>query len=121
MTSSEDRKLTDHERRLVEWMLRHGSPEAVAFIPQLEKAEVTPWRCDCGCASFNFRIKDKPEPLAGTHPIADFLFSDGETLGGIFVYESGGILGGLEMYRFGNEARVEVLPEPVELRPFVSD
>lgn len=34
--TGQNRELTDHERHLVRWMLVHGSPEAVEFLPQLE-------------------------------------------------------------------------------------
>ncbi|WP_192387873.1 hypothetical protein [Burkholderia cepacia] len=35
------------------WTLEHGEPEALAFLEQLAVAEVTPWRCPCGCASID--------------------------------------------------------------------
>ena len=79
--SDGNRQLTDHERRLVRWMLQHGGPEALEFLTQLELAEVTPWRCPCGCASINFQIRGKLAPPPGVHPIADFVFGEEETLG----------------------------------------
>ncbi len=116
-TSDGNRQLTDHERRLVHWMLEHGSPEAPAFLPQLEEAEVTPWKCECGCASINFQLCGRPEAPPGVHPIADFLFGDGDTLSGIFVYEQNGVLSGLEVYGCAGEAP-KSLPQPEELRPY---
>jgi len=113
--SDRNRELTEHERRLVRWMLEHGAPEAAAFLPQLELAEVTPWRCKCGCASINFQIRGKPEAPAGVHILADFLFGDKETLNGIFVFESDGILSGLEVYGLATDAS-KSLPEPDALR-----
>jgi hypothetical protein len=115
--SNGNRELTDHERRLVRWMLEHGNAEASAFLPQLELAEVTPWRCRCGCASINFQIRGKPAPPPGVHPIADFVFGEGETLSGIFVYEKGGILSGLEVYGLAGD-EPKSLPEPETLRQF---
>jgi hypothetical protein len=115
--SEGNRELTDHERRLVRWMLKHGSPEAAAFLPQFELAEVTPWRCPCGCASINFQIRGKAEAPPGVHPIAEFVFGEDETLSGIFVYERDGILSGLEVYGLAGEAP-KMLPEPEALRPF---
>ncbi len=112
-----NRQLTDHERRLVRWMLEHGSPEAAAFLPQLDQAEVTPWKCDCGCASINFQIRGHPEAPPGVHAIADFVFGEGDTLSGIFVYEKDGILSGLEVYGLAGDAP-KSLPHPEELRPF---
>jgi hypothetical protein len=110
-----NRQLTDHERRLVRWMLERGAPEAAAFLPQLDQAEVTPWKCECGCASINFRIRGRPEAPPGAHPIADFVFGEGATLSGIFVYEKDGILSGLEVYGMAGDAP-KSLPQPEELR-----
>ena len=118
--SDANRELTAHERRLARWMLEHGSPEAATFLPQLELAEVTPWRCPCGCASINFQIRGKPEAPPGVHPIADFLFGEEETLSSIFVYEKDGILSGLEVCGFAGEAP-KFLPEPEALRPFANE
>jgi hypothetical protein len=114
--SDGNRELTDHERRLVRWMLEHGSPGATAFLAQLQIAEVTPWQCPCGCASINFQIRGKPAAPPGVHPIADFVFGDGDTLSGIFVYEKDGILSGLEVYGLAGDAP-KSLPEPEALRP----
>ena len=115
--SEGNRELTDHERRLARWMLEHGSREALAFLPQLELAEVTAWRCPCGCASINFQIRGQPIAPPGVHPIADFIFGEEDTLSGIFVYEKDGILSGLEVYGLAGDAP-KSLPEPEALRPF---
>lgn len=117
--SEGNRQLTDHERRLVRWMLEHGSQEAAQFLSQLDEAEVAPWKCDCGCASasINFQIRGRPEAAPGVHPIADFVFGEGDTLSGIFVYEKDGILSGLEVYGLAGEAP-KSLPQPEELRPW---
>lgn len=117
--SEGNRQLTDHERRLVRWMLEHGSREASAFLSQLDEAEVTPWRCDCGCASINFQIRGRPKAPPGVHPIADFVFGEGDALSGIFVYEKDGILSGLEVYGLASDAP-KSLPQPEELRPFAN-
>jgi hypothetical protein len=102
--SEGNRELTDHERRLTRWMLEHGSPEALTFLPQLESAQATPWRCPCGCASIIFQIRGKPIAPRGVHPIAEFVFGKEDTLSGIFVYERDGILSGLEVYGLAGDA-----------------
>jgi hypothetical protein len=112
-----NRQLTDHEKRLVRWMLQHGSSEAITFLTQLDLAEVGPWKCPCGCASINFRIRGQPVPPPGVHPIADFVFGEEDALSGIFVYEKDGILSGLEVYGLIGDAP-KSLPEPEVLRPF---
>jgi hypothetical protein len=99
----------------VRWMLEHGGPEAAAFLSQLDEAEVTPWKCKCGCASINFQIRGRPEAPAGVHPIAEFVFGTDATLSGIFVFVSDGVLGGLEVYGLAGDAPT-MLPQPEELR-----
>jgi hypothetical protein len=118
--SEGNRQLTEHERRLVRWMLEHGSPEAAHFLPQLELAEVTPWKCKCGCASIIFQIRGRTEAPPGIHPIADFIFGEVDTLSGIFIYEKSGTLSGLEVYGLSGDAS-KSLPEPEELRSFVEE
>lgn len=115
--SDANRELTAHELRLVRWMLENGGPDATSFLPQLELAEVTPWRCPCGCASINFQIRGLAEARLGVHPIADFVFGQEVSLSGIFVYENDGILSGLEVYGIGGDAPAR-LPESEELRVF---
>lgn len=114
-----NRQLTAHERRLVSWMLEHGGPEASAFLPQLEEVEVTSWKCECGCASINFQIRGRHEeqPGASVHPLADFIFGEGDALSGIFVFEMNGLLSGLEVYGLAGVAPTS-LPQPEDLRDF---
>lgn len=100
-------------------MLEHGVPEALAFLPQLELAEVAPWRCPCGCASINFHIQGQPEAPPGVHILGHYLTGKGESLSGAFIYESGGLLSGLEVYGFAGDAPKR-LPTVEELRPFAS-
>jgi hypothetical protein len=115
-TNLGNRSLTDAERRLARWMLEHGNSEAKNFLPQLERAEVTPWRCPCGCASINLQIEGYPAAPPGVHLLADFVFGDNDNLNGIFIYESGGILSGLEVCGYTGEAPKH-LPAPESLRP----
>ncbi len=112
-----NRQLTDHERRLVTWMLEHGGPGASDFLSQVGDAEVTPWRCACGCASINFQIRGKPEAPPGVEVIADFVFGEGDALSGIFLFAKDRILCGLEVYGLAGDAP-KSLPQPEELRPF---
>ncbi|MGC2660871.1 MAG: hypothetical protein WA324_23190, partial [Bryobacteraceae bacterium] len=85
-----NRGLTLIEEQLIRWMLDHGKAEAQAFLPQLEKAQVTPFRCPCGCASINLSIDGLPEPSGGMHILADFLSGTDEKPSGIFVFKQGG-------------------------------
>lgn len=112
-----NRELTPVEEQLIRWMLDHGKAEARAFLPQLEKAQVTPFRCPCGCASINLSIDGLPEPSGGMHILADFLFGTDEELSGIFVWEQGGVLAGLEVYGLAGDPP-RTLPLLDSLRPF---
>ena len=116
-TVSTNRPLTAAEEHLIRWMLEHGEPEVRAFLPQLEKAQATAWRCPCGCASINLSVEGFPEPSGGLHPIADFVFGTDEDLSGIFVFEQSGVLAGLEVYGLAGDAP-KSLPSPESLRPF---
>jgi len=115
-TSSSNRPLSNEECELALWMLRHGGPDSERYISQLDQAEVTSWRCPCGCASFNFQIRGKPLARPGVHVLGDFVFGDDEKLRGIFIFESGGILSGVEVCGMAGDAPTS-LPNIGDLRP----
>lgn len=112
-----NRALTSRKLNLARWMLEHGNSEAAAFLPQLDLAEITSWKCPCGCASVDFQIKGLPLPPPGVHILGDYLIGDGEQVSGVFIFESGGLLSGIEFYSLGGDA-LHVLPGPRELRTF---
>jgi hypothetical protein len=112
-----NRQLTSAEEQLIRWMLEHGNHEARAFLPQLEKARVTPDRCPCGCASIDLHIDGFPVPSGGLHILADFQFGGDSDLGGIFIFEQEGVLAGLEVYGLAGDAP-KTLPSSSFLRPF---
>lgn len=114
-----NRPLTPAEAHLVRWMLEHGGPAAQTFLAQLERAQVTPWRCPCGCASLELAIEGLAEPTGGLRPIADFVWGTDETLCGIFAYQRDSMLAGVEVYGLTGDAPQE-LPTPDVLRPFVA-
>ncbi len=116
LMNADNRKLMDHELRLLRWMLEHDGPEAAAFLAQLDRVEVTPWKCACGCASLCFQIGDSAEPTAGIRTLAEFTFGEGDTVSGIFVCEKDGILSGVDVYALAGESP-KSLPRPEELRP----
>lgn len=110
------RPLSEHERRLARWMLEHGTPEAVRFLEQLDRADATPWQCACGCASFNFNVSGLPEAPSGVNILGDYIAGEGADLFGIFIFQNGGTLSGVEVYSIAADAP-RVLPEPWQLRP----
>jgi hypothetical protein len=87
-----NRPLSEQERRLALWMLENGIPKAASFIPQLERAEATSWRCPCGCASFNFKVADEAEAPPGVNILGDFIVGERQGSFGVFIFESKGIL-----------------------------
>jgi hypothetical protein len=111
-----NRPLSQAERDLALFVLEHGEPEARDFLDQLESAEVTPWKCPCGCASINFQLVGQPEAPPGVHVLGDFLFGPEEAPAGIFIFASAGVLSGIEVYGLSGEAP-QTLPHPEELRP----
>ena len=111
-----NRALTSHEYELARHMLTQGNAEAQGFLQQLEQAEVTPWRCACGCASIAFQIKGYPVAEPGVHVLGDYACGPKEAPSGAFIYESGGLLGGVELYGMAGDAP-KSLPLPTELRP----
>jgi hypothetical protein len=117
MTDERNRPLTDAERRVARWMLEHGTEDSKQYLVQLELAEVTPWRCQCGCASIKFEIKGYAEASPGVHALGDFVMGEGEQQSAAFIYSSGGLLSGIEVYGLGVEAP-RVLPRPEDLRVF---
>ena len=96
-------------------MLEHGNPDAEPFLSQLERAQVTPWKCECGCASFNFQIEGHEPAPPGVHVLGDFLFGTEEDLCSIIIFSSQGILSGVEVFGYAVDAPKQ-LPEPQELR-----
>jgi hypothetical protein len=116
LSTEQNRPLTDAEKDLARWMLGHGTEEAKQYLEQLELAEVTPWRCRCGCASINFQIKGYAEAPPGAHILGEFLLNDGDYPGGIFIYSSGGLLKGIDVYGLAGDAP-RVLPRPEDLSP----
>jgi hypothetical protein len=105
--------------QLARWMLEHGQPEALEFLSQLDHAEITPWRCECGCASLDFSIPGRPQPNTGICDLGHFIFGTDANPNGIFIYEQSGTLSGVEVYGFAGDAP-KTLPKLEELRPFGS-
>lgn len=100
-------------------MLKHGTEEATQYLGQLDLAEVTPWKCLCGCASINFQIRGHAEPPPGVHILGDFMINQGDHPSGIFIFSSGDLLRGIEVYGMAGDAPT-VLPRSESLSAFES-
>lgn len=114
--NTRNRQLTAEERQLVRQMLESAAADGQTFLSQLGQAEVTPWKCECGCASINFEIRGRDPAPPGVNIIADFVYGDDATLCGIFVFASDKTLSGLEVYGLAVDAPTK-LPRFEELRP----
>ena len=101
------------------WMLEHGRPDARHYLAQLERAQVLPRRCPCGCASIDFSIDGQPKPSGRLDPVADFVFGGDTDINGIFVFVQAGVLAGLEVYGLVGDPPKK-LPSPGSLR-LISD
>src|SRR5450830_820495 len=89
MTSTcKNRPLTASEYALAKWMLENGLPEARVFLQQLDRAQVTPWKCPCGCASIHFQIDGHPPASLVVHVIGDFVCGAEDSPAGAFIFES---------------------------------
>jgi len=97
-------------------MLEHGRPEATPFLAQLDSVRVTPWRCECGCASFNLVFEGRPAPSGGMEVLGDFVTGTDAELSGIFVFAQNSLLAGVEVYGMAGDAP-KSLPPPESLRP----
>jgi hypothetical protein len=117
MSNQHNRPLTETERALAQSMLERGTAEAKPYIAQLDAAEVTPWKCTCGCASLHFQIRghDEPPSGGGLHILGDFLMGEGEHLSGAFIYSKHGLLRGIEVYGLASDAP-RAMPKPEDLR-----
>ena len=101
---TQHRPLTADEYALIKFMLEHADEPAASFVTQLDRARVTPWRCPCGCASFNIEVEGMPEPTGGMTPLADFTFGSNANPCGIFPYARNGVLAGVEVVGYGIDA-----------------
>ncbi|MDL5053218.1 hypothetical protein QQ056_06630 [Oscillatoria laete-virens NRMC-F 0139] len=111
------RPLTDQERALARWMIQHGADGAERFLEQLDQATVVSG-CDCGCASVDFQIGDRPRDYRpGLTIISDYLYERSEEEKyGVFIFTQDDMLSGIETHSFCD--RPAPLPRVDELIPF---
>ena len=67
-TSPEYRDLTFEERRLLEWLIANGNPEAPAYGSQLPQVKVVA-RCTCGCPTLDLALDAKKSRTVGASTI----------------------------------------------------
>lgn len=111
------RLLTVPERTLVEWLLNHGTADALPHLSRLDELTVVD-HCDCGCASIDFAV-------AGVEPadhrmtiLSDYYWlDDNGYTGGVFVFTKSGQLAGLEVYSADGQSDLSQLPPIDRLFP----
>src|SRR5438477_1437737 len=82
----EERPLSLEERSLIRWLLEHGEPEALRFLPQLAEAQVVA-RCGCGCASIDLAVGERVGTPRSMDIPPDYLWHDADNhLFGAFVF-----------------------------------
>jgi hypothetical protein len=99
MRISEKRPLSDQERSLLDWLLRHGTPEAGDYASQLPQVTVVS-RCGCGCPTIDLAVAGRSAPPGSPTTI----LADGEGISpegvrcGIILFARDGILSEMEFY-----------------------
>jgi hypothetical protein len=81
-TISEYRDLTFEERRLLEWLIVNGNPEAPAYASQFSQVRVVA-RYTCGCPTLDFALGEKRFRTVGASTILADAF--GHSPGGVPV------------------------------------
>ena len=118
MSIPEVRPLTDQERRLLEWLLQHGTPQAADYLHQLPRVSVVS-RCGCGCPTIDLAVGGyAASPGSATTILADgFGVSPEGVHCGIILHGREGLISELEVYPNEWERRAFSLPhiENIEL------
>jgi hypothetical protein len=118
MVIPEERPLTEPERSLLEWSLRHGKPEAAQFFDQLPLVTVIS-RCGCGCPTIDLGVGGKAASIYSPSLIlADFIGGTTPRGGrvGVVVHAREGLLSELEIYSLGGEGKI-LFPHVEDLHP----
>ena len=100
------RPLSEDERRLLEWLLHHGTPAAASYLEQLPGVSVVA-RCSCGCPTIDLAVSGRAASLfSPTTILADVDASSPEGVRvGIIVHGREGMISELEVYSLGGETR----------------
>ncbi|MBO0695421.1 MAG: hypothetical protein J2P56_04890, partial [Verrucomicrobia bacterium] len=105
------RQLSDNERLLIEWLLRHGEVAASDYLQQLPYTSVAS-HCDCGCPTIGLAVSaNAPRISQPTGIIADVraVTPEGGDVG-MMVHASDGNLEELEVYPIGATPATFSLP-----------
>jgi hypothetical protein len=114
---SKPRELTQTERELTVWLLKHGAPGSEIYLTQLDSAMVFS-HCKCGCASVDFIIGGNRPKSFALGILADYKWRDEKgNFFGIFAFEQDNLLGGIDVWSVDGAAIPTTLPAPSSLVP----
>lgn len=115
-TRSEHRDLTVKERRLLEWLISNGNPEASAYVSQLPQVKVVA-RCICGCPTLDLALGVKTSRTVGFSTILADAFGhspEGVPVN-VILHARGREISELEVVSC-DETKVFVMPIPEMLK-----
>jgi hypothetical protein len=112
------RPLTTDERRLLEWLLKHGNPQAAAYLKQLPNVSVVA-RCGCGCPTIDLAVSGRAACLTSpTTILADTggVSPEGVQVG-IIVHGRENLISELEIYSVAGESKFS-LPRVEDIKNY---
>jgi hypothetical protein len=115
----ERRPLTEEERKLLEWLLAHGSPDAKALLSQIANVNVV-GKCTCGCPTIDLALGDREQrKTAPSIILADFVGRAPEGIEvGVIVHAREGEISELEVYAIPDWKGPFNLPSVESLKQF---
>ena len=66
-----NRPLTEQERDLVRWLLKHSHRDVSNLLPQIDRLSVAS-KCTCGCPSIEFSLDGEPVVCKGEELVSDW-------------------------------------------------
>ena len=115
----ERRPLTEEERKLLEWLLANGSPEANPYLSQIANVNVV-GKCTCGCPTIDLALGDHEQrKTAPSIILADFVGKAPEGIEiGVIVHAREGEISELEVYAIPDWKGPFSLPTVESLKQF---
>ena len=115
----ERRPLTEEERKLLEWLLTNGSPEAKPYLSQIANVNVV-GKCTCGCPTIDLALGDRAQrKTAPSTILADFVGKSPEGVEvGVIVHAREREISELEVYAIPDWKGPFNLPSVESLKQF---
>ena len=115
----ERRPLTEEERKLLEWLLANGSPEAKPYLSQIANVNVV-GKCTCGCPTVDLALGGHEQrKTAPSIILADFVGKAPEGIEvGVIVHAREGEISELEVYAIPDWKGPFSLPTVESLKQF---